>query len=251
MNRVTQKAFTLIELLVVIAIIAILAAILFPLFANVKEAGRATTCNNNLKQLVMAVHAYAGDNNGALVPCYLIRNTNDNSFRIWRRLISKYISGANIFVCPSAPKKEVGGNGGFYNDIASTYGLNDYLTGAVNPGGVDGVGGTFKMDRYRSLSKLIIINEVKYGVANAGASLVMLPQNIKTYGPTWHNRRLNIAFLDGHTRTMYLYDTIGSNPHDWMWFEVGMYGYTSGKLNQHQKMMRDKWPKNYPPNGDQ
>ncbi|MES1227483.1 MAG: prepilin-type N-terminal cleavage/methylation domain-containing protein, partial [Armatimonadota bacterium] len=55
-----RKAFTLIELLVVIAIIAILAAILFPVFAQAKEAAKATTCLSNTKQLGTAVQLYLG-----------------------------------------------------------------------------------------------------------------------------------------------------------------------------------------------
>ena len=57
----SRRGFTLIELLVVIAIIAILAAILFPVFASARESARRTTCVSNLRQLGMAAHMYAGD----------------------------------------------------------------------------------------------------------------------------------------------------------------------------------------------
>ena len=65
MNK-TRAAFTLIELLVVIAIIAILAAILFPVFAQAKAAAKKTACLSNEKQLGMAATMYMGDNDGAL-----------------------------------------------------------------------------------------------------------------------------------------------------------------------------------------
>ncbi|MEQ1935241.1 MAG: prepilin-type N-terminal cleavage/methylation domain-containing protein, partial [Fimbriimonadaceae bacterium] len=57
-----QSAFTLIELLVVIAIIAILAAILFPVFAQAKEAAKRTACLSNARQIGMSVKMYLGDN---------------------------------------------------------------------------------------------------------------------------------------------------------------------------------------------
>lgn len=61
MCRAERKAFTLIELLVVIAIIAILAAILFPVFAQAREKARQTTCASNLKEIALAIVMYAQD----------------------------------------------------------------------------------------------------------------------------------------------------------------------------------------------
>jgi len=57
-----KRAFTLIELLVVIAIIAILAAILFPVFAQAKEAAKKTTCLSNTKQMALGIYMYSNDN---------------------------------------------------------------------------------------------------------------------------------------------------------------------------------------------
>ena len=61
-----RRAFTLIELLVVIAIIVVLAAILFPVFAQAKEAARKTACMSAIKQLGLAANMYMTDNDGAL-----------------------------------------------------------------------------------------------------------------------------------------------------------------------------------------
>ena len=65
-----RPAFTLIELLVVIAIIAILAAILFPVFAQARESARQTVCASNMKQIGLAMRMYCQDNDEAWVPVY-------------------------------------------------------------------------------------------------------------------------------------------------------------------------------------
>ena len=67
----TRKAFTLIELLVVIAILALLAALLFPVFAQAREAARQTLCASNLRQLAFANQMYAGDYDGHYAPAAL------------------------------------------------------------------------------------------------------------------------------------------------------------------------------------
>src|SRR5438270_13311006 len=82
-----QRAFTLIELLVVIAIIAILAAILFPVFAQAREAARQTTCLSNLKQLGTGLTMYAQDHDETL-PAWPFSGKqggvfNDPRFRVW------------------------------------------------------------------------------------------------------------------------------------------------------------------------
>src|SRR6056297_2550811 len=71
----TRRGFTLIELLVVIAIIAILAAILFPVFARAREKARQTSCLSNLKQIGLAVHMYAQDYDEKLDFCEMITST--------------------------------------------------------------------------------------------------------------------------------------------------------------------------------
>jgi prepilin-type N-terminal cleavage/methylation domain-containing protein/prepilin-type processing-associated H-X9-DG protein len=87
--RPARFGFTLIELLVVIAIIAILAAILFPVFARAREAARKATCQSNLRQIGMAFLQYAADNDG----CY--PNTGDErqaAGRYWRWPIKPYLA---------------------------------------------------------------------------------------------------------------------------------------------------------------
>jgi len=90
------KGFTLIELLVVIAIIAILAAILFPVFARAREKARATSCLSNLKQLTLGHIMYAQDYDETLV---LYRQGSTSIY--WNHMIAPYLKNTNIFICPS------------------------------------------------------------------------------------------------------------------------------------------------------
>src|SRR5262249_19222742 len=90
-----QTGFTLIELLVVIAIIAILAAILFPVFAQAREKARQTTCISNENQLGKAILRYTQDYDEArptAVP--------DNWWQIWPYYLQPYIKNYAAFVCP-------------------------------------------------------------------------------------------------------------------------------------------------------
>ena len=95
-----RKAFTLIELLVVIAIIAILAAILFPVFARAREQARRTSCLSNLKQIGLACHMYADDYD-ELFP---VDNHICNPHLRLLGQIMPYVKNFQIFYCPSAPR---------------------------------------------------------------------------------------------------------------------------------------------------
>ncbi|MFQ3610062.1 MAG: DUF1559 domain-containing protein [Fimbriimonadales bacterium] len=96
-----RKGFTLIELLVVIAIIAILAAILFPVFAQAREQARKTNCLSNMKQLMTAFQMYNTDY--TQMPYWLWYNRGDGIWINWMEMINPYIKNQNIFLCPSAP----------------------------------------------------------------------------------------------------------------------------------------------------
>lgn len=99
----TAGGFTLIELLVVIAIIAILAAILFPVFARAREAARKTGCVSNLRQLGLAAHMYAQDYD-ELFPCdYYACNSSWTHARLVGQVLP-YIKNMGIFYCPSNRK---------------------------------------------------------------------------------------------------------------------------------------------------
>ncbi len=96
------RGFTLIELLVVIAIIAILAAILFPVFARAREKARQTSCLSNLKELGLGCLMYAQDYDERLPwHCRYIPGAADSSSNGWQGQIMPYIKNDQIFVCPS------------------------------------------------------------------------------------------------------------------------------------------------------
>ncbi|HHX39836.1 MAG TPA: prepilin-type N-terminal cleavage/methylation domain-containing protein [Armatimonadetes bacterium] len=102
----SRRGFTLIELLVVIAIIAILAAILFPVFARARENARKSTCQSNLKQLSMAWMQYAQDYDEMAVKCYLSSNLSAVRWFRYRLntypgMLTPYIKNDQVFECPS------------------------------------------------------------------------------------------------------------------------------------------------------
>ncbi len=91
-----RNGFTLIELLVVIAIIAILAAILFPVFAKAREKARQTSCLSNVRQLVNACMQYAQDYDECFPASYTL-----GSAKYWTDLIYPYCKNQQVFTCPS------------------------------------------------------------------------------------------------------------------------------------------------------
>ena len=106
-----RKGFTLIELLVVIAIIAILAAILFPVFQKVRENARRASCMSNEKQLGLAFIQYTGDFD-ELYPCGFLSSGGNYPGSGWAAQIYPFVKATGVYVCPddSTPTK-VGTNG--------------------------------------------------------------------------------------------------------------------------------------------
>jgi prepilin-type N-terminal cleavage/methylation domain-containing protein/prepilin-type processing-associated H-X9-DG protein len=117
-----RRGFTLIELLVVIAIIAILAAILFPVFAQAREKARGASCLSNTKQILTGVMMYlqdndelpSGDPNTGQGTWFM--PTGAGSFRPWMEAIDPYIKNTQVWLCPSAPK-EVSGYSSIFGTV--------------------------------------------------------------------------------------------------------------------------------------
>jgi prepilin-type N-terminal cleavage/methylation domain-containing protein/prepilin-type processing-associated H-X9-DG protein len=96
----SKQGFTLIELLVVIAIIAILAAILFPVFARARENARRASCQSNLKQIGLGIMQYSQDYDEKY-PMHTGNNLNTSTGYMWYGAVQPYLKSAQIFQCPS------------------------------------------------------------------------------------------------------------------------------------------------------
>ena len=130
-----NAAFTLIELLVVIAIIAILAAILFPVFSQARDKARATACLSNLKQIGTAYTMYLQDYDGALP-----LTNHSGGLASWINAAQPYIKNRGIYRCPSDnTQKKWAETDQEWNDTSlpvrrSSYFLNAWLAGGNNAG---------------------------------------------------------------------------------------------------------------------
>jgi len=112
-----KSAFTLIELLVVIAIIAILAAILFPVFAQAREKARAITCVSNMKQIGLGILQYQQDYDEYLCPANYLISPGPVEYR-WYNMVAPYIKNGTII--------QTGLNSGHYNGAGGVWHCPDF-----------------------------------------------------------------------------------------------------------------------------
>jgi prepilin-type N-terminal cleavage/methylation domain len=206
-----RSAFTLIELLVVIAIIAILAAILFPVFAQAREKARQTVCLSNLKQIGLGGLMYMQDYDETFFPYTGVFNATRREFwhcgfefvegqTKWRTrtdwgLLFPYMKNADIEDCPSA--SEVINNQTFY-DFMPKYGLNQqYLlptAGPVSMGEVERPAETVWMADAASWNTVSFIY--------AQISQIFPPSNSLRYFHARHQDRGDVLWCDGHVTSM-------------------------------------------------
>jgi prepilin-type N-terminal cleavage/methylation domain-containing protein len=128
-------AFTLIELLVVIAIVGILAALLFPTLGKAKEAGKATACINNLRQIGIAIQVYVQENNNHLPYMQDQFPGVTNEYFGPDMVLSNHLGNLNVLRCPSdkwgtngaPPNPSVGPT--YFEQTGSSYGWSSVLNG--------------------------------------------------------------------------------------------------------------------------
>ena len=159
--------FTLIELLVVIAIIAILAAILFPVFAKAREKARQISCLSNEKQLGLGFMQYVQDNDetfpGGSIPNVL--SGNDHFGIGWAGEIYPYVKSTGVYTCPDDKvSSQPGANPPMYEVSygMNTHIINSYLTPAFgNPTGPLG-----KVAAFNAPASTVLLCEVTSNLAN-------------------------------------------------------------------------------------
>jgi len=237
-----RKGFTLIELLVVIAIIAILAAILFPVFARAREKARQASCVSNLKQIGLAMAMYASDYDDVLPPHYAWvpaswappQGNWFTGFFMWDWFLYPYVkmgtkgvgtdrmTGHGVWMCPSGYTAS--------QPHARNYGANANVFGRFNWD--PATYGEGNESRSKRLSDLAAPAQcmgyfdagcytMVYGyVENAQAAIWYMPGTAQAGAVRWasasdsgdfsdkdwrsgrHNGQINICYLDGHVKSI-------------------------------------------------
>jgi prepilin-type N-terminal cleavage/methylation domain-containing protein/prepilin-type processing-associated H-X9-DG protein len=231
MNRAKlykKSGFTLIELLVVIAIIALLAAILFPVFGRARENARRSSCQSNLKQIGLGLTQYSQDYDERMTPVVVDPTTTTSP--TWISLLQPYVKSQQIFTCPSntmniLPFPNTGSNAlttarvhyyanGNHSGATSATGFTN--GGAANNWGTrrpmdmtDSSDGTDTTPKPTSLSQIvspsqcIMVHEMSVNARitwmNDPGDMLNSSSNSQLQG---HLGTTNYLFADGHVKAM-------------------------------------------------
>ncbi|MCE5239766.1 DUF1559 domain-containing protein [bacterium] len=197
-----RRGFTLIELLVVIAIIAILAAILFPVFAKAREKARQSSCLSNTKQIGLALLQYTQDYDERLPGTYIYEIPGDANWLFsFGALALPYIKNAQVFVCPS-------GSGAVpWAGTAALIPMNSYW--APDQSFCSLSNGKYSLGQVESPADTILFLDTNTVSGSSGGNFefwlgaTSTAQDYANYctgnGPR-HNDGRNYAFVDGHCK---------------------------------------------------
>jgi prepilin-type N-terminal cleavage/methylation domain-containing protein len=227
MPRSRRAAFTLIELLVVIAIIALLAAILFPVFARARENARRASCASNFRQLSMGFMQYTQDYDERL-PLFSLSGRGNAGFMgydggdgaRWADSIFPYVKSTQVFDCPSSTKHLSVYPGGQYYDI-TTYSYG-YVTPS-DPNYIVGVAGRPLAQIEDSAGTLMLVEDGRQDaglgaetqgrlIPNPGEALSSLGGRLNGFRHTgadssdYASYAFNAVFTDGHVKWVRLTD---------------------------------------------
>jgi prepilin-type N-terminal cleavage/methylation domain-containing protein/prepilin-type processing-associated H-X9-DG protein len=204
-----RRGFTLIELLVVIAIIAILAAILFPVFARARAKARQASCTSNVKQLMLGLIMYASDYDGIWLQGNNI--PGHSSWANWTVDVFPYVKNIQIFRCPAANT----GNWGTScehctvtpQDLGTYYLACDYMYNRVrNPvsGANEGPWGVSE-ESFRSPAMLAALVDGRRSILHFYPwARALSGTDGRGCDPSLagrHNDTCNVGYADGHAKT--------------------------------------------------
>ncbi|HEY3331860.1 MAG TPA: DUF1559 domain-containing protein [Capsulimonadaceae bacterium] len=222
-----SKAFTLIELLVVIAIIAILAAILFPVFATAREKARQSACLNNQKQIGLALVQYVQDYDEAYPIGTSPTNANLYTSSVWPNLwfgqFQAYMKSTGVYTCPSAAGKTYNGLPYDVDYIVNTEIVRVYTSTPCTSNNCYGLANTALLaSQVDTPSLYAVVFDNARNSNNLGACANDWNW-LKTHwststgavtGMTRHNGGTNVSCADGHATWVKLPDASPTNPTD-------------------------------------
>jgi prepilin-type N-terminal cleavage/methylation domain-containing protein/prepilin-type processing-associated H-X9-DG protein len=190
-----RHAFTLIELLVVIAIIAILAAILFPVFAQAREKARQVSCLSNTKQYATALMMYVQDYD-EIFPYSAYFNLNQNCVETYISVVVPYVKNNQVTQCPSEPQAmNVAALTG--QPCPATPPFNSYVTNPAlfTNGFVPGAQGVGLASLNRPADTIVGYDgNVTFGTSQAVPQVQLIQAR--------HNSMFNASFADGHAKAV-------------------------------------------------
>lgn len=188
-TKPSRFAFTLIELLVVIAIIAILAAILFPVFAQARNKARATACLSNTKQIGLALLAYSQDYDEQMVRGWYGQDgyqASNNTVKYkWMDAIEPFVKNTGLYKCPNAPLGIANGKGEYvpYKQLGTAIGTN--ANGDDQHYGSYVINSAYWDTNANPRSKRGVSNEIALSVVEAPAKTIWVTDGNGSYQISW------------------------------------------------------------------